>query len=93
MGLAYLGREEELQRPLLKIKLDEQGHVVAHIERDFTCERCGFGKVGEVFEGECEGDLFLEDDGHSWVVLGRRGFGLLGGLRERSGLNEAFMHP
>jgi hypothetical protein len=36
---AYLGGKEELQGSLLKVKLDEQGHIVGHVERDLACER------------------------------------------------------
>lgn len=35
----HLGSEEELQGALLKVELDEQGDIVAHVERDF----CGEG--------------------------------------------------
>jgi hypothetical protein len=70
--LTHLWREEELQRSLLKVELDEKGNV--------TGEGSGFGKVGEILQGEGEGYLLLEDDGDADVLVGRDGLGLLGGL-------------
>jgi hypothetical protein len=44
-GGTHLGRQKELQAPLLKVKLHQQRHVIAHIQADLFGERRRLGKV------------------------------------------------
>jgi hypothetical protein len=55
--------------------LDEQGHLLGEGEADGAGEVGSLAEVDEIFEGECEGDGFAEDNGD--ILLGLVDAGML----------------
>ena len=55
------GARKNCNVPCSKSNWTKSGNIVGHVEGDLFGERSGFGKVGEVFQGEGQSDLFFRE--------------------------------